>query len=519
MGRPSTPGIDPFTPFATDRFLSKPYGIFENGILYFDYGDRYGKLGKYSNPTFVAAYANSLYRDYLQTPSADLKSNFFRNVDYLIETAVSDKDGAYWPYPFENPHFNAPQGWYSGMTSGRVLGLLTRAHHLSGDDKYLKFAHAVFNKLKTPLDSGGMVTYGDDEAWLEEVAWPNAPSTKVLNGHIYALSGLLAYAKYTYMGAAKDLAAKAIKAVGESTGVFDAGFLSYYCEDMVSERPRSFAERGGYNVTHTHQMLWLYGETGNPTFLRQATRYQYYENFNPEITTSSSVNSVTHGPDKMDLTFGNNYWSANTFPVDVLMAFPDQKQITQIVILGHSLATSPSSFTVFAQLGSEWQKQISSNNNSSQRITINLPNTVRTSAIKIQIESAVGKSLVALGGIGIVCLEPFAPVVNFSNYATDCIKLKDGDTNTSISVKTDGFLIVPLIDSAGQCRIYGSFTGVPDLRVSGSNDLEKWSTLAIEPSFGEDYVELAVEPGVFAFLKVEFLKRQINGVSEVVTAR
>lgn len=57
---------DPFAPFSSaDEYAKAPFGINDQGILYYDYKERYGGLGKYENPTFVANYANALYRDYL----------------------------------------------------------------------------------------------------------------------------------------------------------------------------------------------------------------------------------------------------------------------------------------------------------------------------------------------------------------------------------------------------------------------------------------------------------------------
>ena len=508
---------DAFTPRSTSEFLRPPYGLFEDGILFFDYSSRYKELGKYPNPTFVAAYANALYRDYLKQPTSEIKKQFFNNVDFLIRSALTDQQGSFWSYPFSNPHFDAPEGWYSAMTSGRILGVLARAHHLSGDHKYLQFAQSVFNKMKGSLDQGGMVTYqGDDAAWLEEVAHRGAPSHKVLNGHIYALSGLIDYANYTSNQEALNLVQSAFIAVEKSSELFDAGFLSYYCQYMREGRLPSFAQKGGYNVTHTYQMLWLYQQTGNEKFLRNAMRFQYYENFKPEITATSSVNAVSHGPDKMNLTFGNNYWSSNVFPVEVKINFPQQKEILEVVLLGHSEATSPSQFEIYGRFGEEWRSIIQIHQNILQRARIKLPEPVTTNAILLKIQTAAGKRLVALGGVGIVAANPVTPLVDFRNYSPSIHNISDGDINTGLSIRTDGFLIVPMSATNSECKIYGSFSETSNLHFYGSNDLENWKSFRLKSIPEKDKVRISVDSFNCSFLKIEFSKKEVDKISEII---
>lgn len=515
-------------PFVTEhcKFLQLPFGIDKNGILYYEYGERYNNLGNYHNPTFVASYANALYYEVL-LGKKNFTVDFLKQVDYLLSVAKEDSDGGlYWPYPFENIHFKVSKGWYSAMTSGRILGVLIRAHVLSGNDKYLAAAQKVYKKLEKPLKKLGMTTYGwYKEAWLEEVASPEIGSFKVLNGHIFALAGLHDYAHYTNDKKAQCLTQKAINAIRNHLEDYDAGFISYYSEKMPS-RTKSYAEKHGYHALHIYQLLYCYLIDGDSRFLKKAMRFQLYENFSPDITATFTTNLTTNGTEKMNLTFGNNYWSSFRFPVSLTMDLKEKVNINEITIIGHSEESSPKSFLLYKSDDSlTWDMvrgYTTRKEGSIQNISFKKPINVRY--LKYEICSSNSGKTVALDGIGIHRNQKdLYPVfiqrnryrsVNRGNYNLKISRLFDNNNDTMVTLEPndDVELIIPCRRKEIQIngdwgRADGNFT------IFYSVNLKSWKLYPPNKVFCSDNIIRL--PGDTGFIKIRIQTNSIFRISEL----
>lgn len=482
-------GLMPTAPFVMDKegFFVPPYGLDEKGILYFDYGARYDNLGKYHNPTFVASYADSLYHE-ITLGNKNLIPDFMKQVDFLLSKTDTDVSGdLYWSYPFENPYFRAPKGWYSGMTSGRILGVLARAHYLTKDEKYLKTAEKICNKLTKSAKNFGMATYNaKNDLWLEEVAYPNSESFKVLNGHIYGLSGLYDYANYINDKRVKTLALAGFNAVLRNLEKFDAGFISYYCENMPG-REKSYAELGGYNITHIHQLLYCFKITNNPRFLEKAMRLQLYENFKPEIAATFTTNPETHGTDKMNLTFGNNYWSSYKFPVTVTMDLKEKIFFDAITIIGRVPDTMPLDYNIFKKIGNApWEILRGSINKGEKIHKIIFPTLKEADHIKVEIKSSNNKQVVALEGIGIQrSRKDLSPIFMYENlfrnttgnYNLKINNLFNKNPNEHILIK-ENFEIDLIIPYKDQIILHGNFMEAqPQIQAFYSKNLKEWDDI------------------------------------------
>lgn len=480
----------PSAPFVLGRegYCVHPYGLNEDGILYFDYGERYNLLGKYPNPTFVAGYADSLYHEITQGKKSLIDDDFIKQVEYLLSKADIDNSGdLFWSYPFKNPYFNSPEGWYSGMTSGRILGVLARAHHITKDEKYLKAAEKICNKLTKSVKDSGMATYNaKNEVWLEEVAYPNSESFKVLNGHIYGLSGLYDYANYINDERVKAIAWAGFNAVLKNLEKFDAGFISYYCENMPSKE-KSYAQIGGYNITHVHQLLYCYQITNNPKFLKKAMRFQLYENFKPEITATFTTNPKTNGTDKMNLTFGNNYWSSYRFPVSIIMNLKEKVMFDAITVIGRASETMPYDYKVYVKNENlEWHEIKGEVSRGEKIYKISFHKFVLAEMVKLEIFSTKLKAPVALEGLGIHRIKSdLSPIFIYEslfrnttgNYNLKINNLFNKNPNEHILIK-ENFEIDLIIPYKGQMTLYGDFMETqPQIQALYSKNLKKWDNI------------------------------------------
>jgi len=513
--------VHAFASFSSSEQLEKKhnYGLDQDGILYYDYGTRYDNLGKYNNPTFIAKYADILYREIKDTNDEAKKKQFFKQVDYLIKSASTDDNGdKYWAFPFENKYYNAPKGWYSAMTSGRILGVLARAHSLSNDEKYLKFAELVLNKLARPPKEGGMSTHlTNGEIWLEEVAYKNSPSFKVLNGHIFSLAGVYDFYQYTGNKKAKILYEGGVKAVKNNLDHYDAGFISYYSE-KTHKGHRYYAGRFDYHTIHVMQLLWLYDITNDIAFLKRAMKFQAYEMKYGRVTASSSINSKTHGPDKMNLTFGNNYWSSGEFPVTIILDMLQEETIQGVGLLGHTKKSTPRSYLVESSLdGVNYKGVARQNHNKDMRFINKFTYDLKSRYLKFTIFSDNGNRGVALDGIAVIKKNPQFLVSNFCNFSVSLKKVTDKDLGTAAPIRCDGFYIIPpSMIKSDKLYVYakikkGSQKAKIDLYES--NDLIHWTKKSTSPYKNSKFQFFNIDKDVY--LKLSFTT-DILSIREIV---
>ena len=515
--------VHPFASFSSSQELVKKYnyGLDKNNILYYDYGNRYNKLGKYNNPTFVAKYADILYREIQNTQNKEKIELFFKQVDYLIKTSTTDSKGdKYWSYPFENKYYNAPVGWHSAMTSGRILGVLARAHSLSNDDKYLKFAELVLNKLARPIENGGMSTHLENgEIWLEEVAYNGSSSFKVLNGHIFSLAGVYDYYKYTNSKKAKGLYEGGVIAVKNNLDDYDTGFISYYSKENHNGK-RYYAGRSDYHTIHVMQLLWLYNVTQNIDFLKKAMKFQAYEMNYGNITVSSSVNAKTNGPDKMNLTFGNNYWSSNDFPITITFDMLNTELVAGVGLLGHTQKSTPKSYLVESSHDGVIYKKIAKQvNNQNMRFINNFTDTVKARYLKFTVFSDNGNKSLALDGIAVIKKDPQFLISNFCNYSVSLKKVTDNDLGTAAPIRCNGFYIIPpsMIQS-DKLSIYAKIKKNQkekevDMNLYESDDLIHWKLKSTSPYRNNIFKFTNINKN--KYLKLSFTT-DISSISEIV---
>lgn len=242
----------------------------ENGVVLTDYGDAFGGAGVQYNPQSVAYTAQILFALFSEGYEY-LKDDFFAQANWLVHNA-EERDGFLtWTYDFPNASFGAPAPWTSGMAHGRILTTLILAHSLTGAIDFLETAEASLGAFEASMAEGGVRTESDDlaGAWYEEVAGPDVASSKILNGHIFALVGLRDYALYTGSQRAWELYMDGEIAVAHLLPLFDAGHISRY--DLAGH------VHCKYNRIHARQLNWLAGVTGRELYKKYADRFTKYK--------------------------------------------------------------------------------------------------------------------------------------------------------------------------------------------------------------------------------------------------
>jgi heparosan-N-sulfate-glucuronate 5-epimerase len=152
--------------------------------------------------------------------------------------------------------------WFSGLTQGFALNLISRMYELTGDMRMRYFADSLFNTFLYWDTSAPIWTTAIDSAgyyWIEE--YPYHPLDHVMGGFINALLGLHNYYLVTH-----DERCKTIFQAGCTTVVHyfddfrDPGNLCYYC---ILHKHRNTPD---YHVLDAFRLRQLYTVSGNPIF-------------------------------------------------------------------------------------------------------------------------------------------------------------------------------------------------------------------------------------------------------------
>lgn len=248
------------------------FSLGADGVLLYDYADRYDGLGKWRNPFFISHYAHLLYGEWLKNArSAETKRKFLIQADYLLKSAIRRGDTLVWTYPFKNKKYDLAPGWISGIGQSRIAGVLARAHGMTGREEFRDAARLAMNVYLKPLTEGGVTTDVGDTTWIEEAPDPKGRSFKILNGHITGLSGILDYYQITGDQVWKTVFDRGVAAVRRDIAQFDLGHTSLYALGYVDEPLK--ARRDTYHLLHIRQLLWLESVTGDPYFTEWASRF------------------------------------------------------------------------------------------------------------------------------------------------------------------------------------------------------------------------------------------------------
>jgi hypothetical protein len=230
----------------------------------------------YDYPVGQGLYALSMLNGYRVTGNPEYLKRAELQGRRLLAIAVHSRGAMYFPYEFDFPRHGNPNDlmvrpWYSAMAQGRALSTFVRLYEATGDNTWLNAATLTFNsftKPRTDADLHERDGQGDapwtvwvdasHQLWFEE--YPKDPPDRTLNGHIYAIFGVLDYYLLTGNANAKLLVQGAISTVRTYINRFrDPGWISLYCLTFPVRSP-------GYHFIDTHLLYELYTITDDPYF-------------------------------------------------------------------------------------------------------------------------------------------------------------------------------------------------------------------------------------------------------------
>ncbi|XP_023326953.1 D-glucuronyl C5-epimerase [Eurytemora carolleeae] len=206
---------------------------------------------------------------------------FLDGANWFLEN--QDENGG-WP---SNVIFNQGQkkypkaaeiqpGWYGAMCQGQAISVLSRAYHVTRDQKYLTAAEAALGPFQKPVAEGGVKTvFLDRYDWYEE--YPTNPSTFILNGFMYSLIGL-----YDLQNISPDnvivqlLFKRGMRSLLALLPFYDAGSATFYDLRHFTMQTAPKIARWDYHTTHINQLLLLATIQNSTVLSETAERWRGY---------------------------------------------------------------------------------------------------------------------------------------------------------------------------------------------------------------------------------------------------
>lgn len=232
-----------------------------------------GLTKKIYNITIVAQYALALHNKILGDGyTAELERKLLAQLNTVISNAGCEGPwGGLFLRHWDNskyPQLRAP--WVSALDQGNAISALLRGYQLQGDAKFLDTATRVFDALDRPLSEGGVRILDEcGHLWFEE--YPMDPPMYVLNGFIFALWGILDYARVTDMPKAWDWWKAGVETLRAHIADFDCGYWSVY--DLKQRELVSLY----YQINiHIPQLEAMYRLTGDAIFNKYAERWSKF---------------------------------------------------------------------------------------------------------------------------------------------------------------------------------------------------------------------------------------------------
>lgn len=246
----------------------------ENSVILFDY---HANIGRQYNPVAIAQYGLGHYNLYLQTRDQTNLAAAKQQADWLVNNLETNAHGVkVWLHHFDwfyKELLKSP--WYSALSQGNGISLLSRLYNETKDEKYLNAAAEAFKAMLIEMKDGG-VKYIDNngDIWIEE--YMVFPPTHVLNGFVWALWGVWDYYLLTKDSNALKLFSDCLKTMTKNLPNYDIGFWSLY---DLSKQSLKMITSDFYHRLHIVELKAMYRLTNEQIFDLYAKKWeQYYNN-------------------------------------------------------------------------------------------------------------------------------------------------------------------------------------------------------------------------------------------------
>lgn len=242
-----------------------------SGVPLLDYR---GAIGRQYNPIAIAQYGLARFTQCVRGGGRADEAAWRAVADWLVRSLRPNPQGVpVWFHEFDWPYRQplvAP--WYSGLAQGSGVSLLVRAAHHTGEAAYEEAARDAYRCFTRDVSAGGVVcTDEGGHPWIEEYLVD--PPSHVLNGFIWALWGVLDYARWTGEPGPRALFEACTATLRENLPRYDTGEWSLY--EVPDSGPPMLASTY-YHRLHVTQLRVMHRLTGDAVFDQWASRWNAY---------------------------------------------------------------------------------------------------------------------------------------------------------------------------------------------------------------------------------------------------
>lgn len=247
--------------FMQQKFPNKNFRKDSDGVIL-------TKKGKYK-PTVIMNLAMASYHEYKKTKSRQALEIFLPQIEWVKNNFyVYKKNYGFWLFPDKSrSDYNLKPYWNSALTQGFGIGTCMVAYEHTKDEKYLEIAKLALKGFLIPKTYGGFLIKIDGKNWFEE--YPTEKPSRVLNGYIFALAGLMNYYDNTGDSLSLKLFNDGVNHLKDLLPDYDIEFNSKY---RIFEDKNDMA-KDLYHKLHIKQLLWLYYKTETPEFYNKAKKF------------------------------------------------------------------------------------------------------------------------------------------------------------------------------------------------------------------------------------------------------
>ena len=234
------------------------------------------------HPIVICQYALGIFEKlhYSGYREEKLKQKFLKQADWLIENGVDTSKGVVWYIDINIEEYGLYPPWYSALSQGEAISVLTRAYKISNNLDYLTICEKAIIPFSINVDSGGLVNTFNGIPIYEEYPSPKK-TVAVLNGFMFSLFGLYDLYLVSNNSKAFKLFEKGIDSLAKILKYYDIGYWSRY---YLFDYPKQYNSSYTYHNIMINQLMALYHITGNEELKRYSVKWERYKNSNIDKT-------------------------------------------------------------------------------------------------------------------------------------------------------------------------------------------------------------------------------------------
>lgn len=285
-------------------------------------------------------------------------AEFIAMAEWLKDNCVYTEWGfCSWQAQFDISAYSLPSNWTSAMAQGQAITVLYYAYAVTQDESYIEVLSDAIAAFNYPVAEKGVVADFNGHRFYEEYGSEDKPA-HVLNGFLFALTGLYEVAELAHSKAAKQAFEQGLETLGNTLHFYDLGFTSRYDYSHLNQIASTKGGVNGdlYHEIHLAQLAWLYQVSQDETVLDYLQRFLMYDTGGltsfanltaastkiTDVEVSSTLAPETHG--QQYLTDSNwtwrRYWSSDEVPATIILSLNNGSPTDEKIILDGLRLTS-----------------------------------------------------------------------------------------------------------------------------------------------------------------------------------